>query len=67
MKDLLQDIAGFFRKLFDELSSKRPRVPVIRFSGIIADTGIKKQSISHYRFSKAIEKAFDKSGAVAVA
>jgi len=45
----------------------RPKVAVIRFSGVIADSGAKKQGISHACFGKIIDKAFDKVGTKAVA
>lgn len=37
----------------------KPKVAVIRMSGIIADSGMKRNSISHARFEKLIEDAFD--------
>lgn len=37
----------------------KPKVAVIRMSGIIADSGMKRNSISHARFEKLIEEAFD--------
>jgi len=67
MKDLLNSVTKFCKDQVDDFTNKHPKVPVIRFSGIIADTAYKKQGISHARYSKAIEKAFGKSGAVAVA
>ncbi|MFP4314348.1 MAG: S49 family peptidase [Alphaproteobacteria bacterium] len=37
----------------------RPKVAVIRFSGVIADSTMKRGGISHARFEKTIENAFD--------
>lgn len=67
MKELLQSAVKWLRDQLDDFTNKRPKVPVIRFSGIIADTAVKKHAISHGRFAKVIEKAFGKGGAVAVA
>lgn len=44
----------------------RPKVAVIRLSGIIADSR-RRNTISYPRYAKLIEKAFEKSGVVAVA
>lgn len=44
----------------------RPKVAVIRLSGVIMDNG-RRNSISYARYSKIIEKAFEKPGIVAVA
>lgn len=52
----------FAGKYFED----RPKVPVIRLSGVIADS-TRRSSISFARVAKQIEKAFDKPGVVAVA
>ncbi|MFN3827989.1 MAG: S49 family peptidase [Micavibrio sp.] len=44
----------------------RPKVAVIRLSGIIADSS-RRNTISHNRYARLIEKAFEKEGIVAVA
>lgn len=67
MKELFQQTVKWLRDQLDDFTNKHPKVPVIRFSGIIADTAYKKHGISHCRFAKIIEKAFGKGGAVAVA
>ncbi|MBI1257668.1 MAG: S49 family peptidase [Chloroflexi bacterium] len=46
---------------------KKPKVAVLRLSGIIADSSCKKQGISHHRLAKAIDKAFERPGVGAVA
>lgn len=44
-----------------------PKVAVIRLSGIISDSASpRRPGISHYRFAKPIEKAFEKPGIKAV-
>ncbi len=69
MKEQWDAFVKFVKDLpgIGELFDKRPKIPVIRFAGVIADTAFKKQGICHSRFAKVIEKAFGKSGAVAVA
>ncbi len=47
--------------LIGDWLEKHPKVSVIRFSGVIADAGVRKQGISHHRFAKVIEKAFGKA------
>ena len=37
----------------------KPKVAVIRFSGVIADAGMKRGGISHHRYRPFIEDAFD--------
>ena len=41
------------------LLEPKPKVAVIRLSGVIADTHMRKSGISHARFDKIIEEAFD--------
>ncbi len=41
------------------LLEPKPKVAVIRLSGVIADTHMRKQGISHARFDKIIEEAFE--------
>lgn len=48
------------------LFEPRPKVAVVRLSGIIAD-GMRRQSISHHKFEKLIEDAFDVYDVKAVA
>jgi serine protease SohB len=40
---------------------KRPKVAVVRFAGVIADEARRKPSISHNRYAKLIDRAFDKA------
>lgn len=45
----------------------RPKVAVIRMSGIIADSGMRRNSISHAKFEDILERAFDTHKLQAVA
>ncbi len=40
---------------------KRPKVAVLRLAGVIADSSMRRQGLSHQKFSKLIDKAFDKA------
>ncbi|MBU0800557.1 MAG: S49 family peptidase [Alphaproteobacteria bacterium] len=40
---------------------KKPKVTVLRLSGVIADEGRRKASISYARYAKLIDKAFEKA------
>lgn len=68
MDELLEDTIKFVRNLpvIGKFFEKRPKVHVLRLSGIIADSS-SGQTISHNRLSKYIDKAFDKEGVEAVA
>lgn len=44
--------------LIARLSKRGPKIPVIRLSGVIADTAMRRGSLSYHRVSKLIEKAF---------
>lgn len=65
----LKPVIDFLKSLpgIGEVLEPRPKVATIRFSGVIADTLVRKQGISFSRFSKAIDKAFSKSNLKAVA
>lgn len=41
-------------KLFEDV----PKVSILRFSGVIADSGNKRSGVSYHKFAKAIDKAF---------
>jgi serine protease SohB len=45
----------------------RPKISVIRLSGVIADAAMRRQTISHAKFEKTIEDAFDVYKVAAVA
>ncbi len=53
--------------LIENLFEPRPRVAVLRLSGVIADSQLKRKGISHARFEKLIEKAFETSHLEALA
>ena len=53
--------------LIGGLLKARPKVAVIRLSGVIADQGMGRNSISFHRFEKAIELAFETYNLKAVA
>lgn len=40
---------------------KRPKVAVLRLSGVIADDARRRGSISHHRYAKIIDRAFEKA------
>ncbi len=50
-------ISGF--PVIGGLLKPKPKVAVIRMSGVIADSGMRKGGISHHRYEKIIEDAFD--------
>jgi serine protease SohB len=45
--------------LIGGLLKPKPRVSVLRLSGVIADAGPGRSGISHHRYEKSIEQAFD--------
>lgn len=63
IKDICSDIP-LVKTFFDP----KPKVAVIRMSGVIADgAGTRKAGISHHKFTKAIDKAFNIGDVKAVA
>ncbi len=50
-----------------DMIEKRPKVTVLRFAGIIADGAVRKSGISHHKYAKLIDKAFEKGPPQAVA
>lgn len=54
MKDFIADLP-FVGDFFEQ----KPKVVVLRLSGIIADQGARKGGISHAQFAQQIDKAFD--------
>ena len=69
MNEHLDKTMKFLKDLpvIGQIFNPAPKVATIRFSGVIADTPVKKQGISHHRFARPIEKAFGKSNLKAVA
>lgn len=69
MNEYLEKTMTFLKGLpiIGDLLNNKPKVATIRFSGVIADTPVKKQGLSHHRFAKPIEKAFARSNLKAVA
>lgn len=67
-QDTLKKFRAFMRMLplVGKHFEDRPKVAVIRLSGVIMDSP-RRSAISHAKLAKAIDKAFDKSGVVAVA
>lgn len=53
--------------LIEELFEPCPRVAVLRLSGVIADSEIKRKGISYSKYEKQIEKAFEASHLEALA
>lgn len=45
--------------LIGPLVKPRPKVAVLRLTGVIADSPMRRQNISHAKFEKAIERAFE--------
>jgi len=68
IKDILKNLWAGFKKLplIKKLFEKGPRVAVLRLSGIIADTNVRKKGLSYKDTAKYIDKAFDRSGLKAV-
>lgn len=68
MNEQIKPIVKFIKKLpvIGDWLEPCPKVSVVRFAGVIADSNSRRQGISHHRFSKIIEKAFDKTGIEAV-
>ncbi len=54
MKDFLSDLP-----IIGDYVEHRPKVAVVRFSGVISDSGGRRGSVSYARFVQAIEDAFD--------
>lgn len=67
-KEILKKFCAFMRSVpfLGKHFEDRPKVAVIRLSGIIADSA-RRNTISYARYTKVIEKAFEKDGIVAVA
>lgn len=53
--------------LFGKLLKRGPKIPVLRLSGIIADSSMKRGGLSYVRLSKLIDRAFSIPKAPAVA
>ena len=69
MDIIFEDFVKYVRELpfVGRLLEKRPKVAVLRLSGVIADQARHRQGLSYHKYSKLIDKAFEKGGVVAVA
>lgn len=54
MKDFLADLP-----IIGDFMTQRPKVAVVRLSGVIADTSMRKNGVSHAKYAQLIEDAFD--------
>ena len=68
MNPYVEKTIKFVRELpvIGDLFEKRPKVAVLRFSGVISDSQ-KKQTISHARFAKTLDKLSDRTDLKALA
>jgi len=69
MKDFLCTVLKGLKScpVIGDWLEKRPKVAVIRLSGVIGDAAMKRQGICYHRLARVIDKAFEKSGVRAVA
>lgn len=69
MNEHFEAVLKFIKNLpfIGDFLEKKPKIAVIRFAGVIADAQAHKNGISHARFAKIIDKAFDRPGLQAVA
>ena len=69
MKDHIRKAAKFLKSapIIGGLFEKHPKVITIRFSGVIADSSMKRGGISYTKYASLLDKAFDKHEINAVA
>lgn len=64
----MMDMTGWIEHpVLEKFLKRGPKLPVVRLSGVIADTPARRGGISHARVKRALEKAFAVRGAPAVA